>query len=95
VEQKTTAEAASEANKAKQMERAGAAMQIQQALYDNALATESFGHYVNAVLFMIAAVMAQSKEAEVTKMMSYISTKTQEIKAAEAANLKIQQETQR
>ena len=74
-----------EAVKQKQIERANCAMQIQQALYDNALANNTFGHYINSVLFMTALVMATAGKEEAAKMMEYITTKAAEIKAVETS----------
>jgi hypothetical protein len=71
-----------------QLEKANAAMQIQQALYDNALAHNAFGHYVNSLLFMVAVIVANTKGDEGSKMLTYITTKAAEIKAAEAAQPK-------
>jgi hypothetical protein len=61
---------------------------IQQSLYDNALATNSFGHYVNSLLFMVAVIMSTSKEAEIPKMLEYMTTKAKEIKDSNAAQSK-------
>ena len=73
---------AMEPDMAKRTAIANSMMMVQQSLYDHAAETDTLSQYINAILFMVAVVMAHSSEEQAAKMLQFLSTKAVEIRAA-------------